>query len=70
MVRVDATTMCVRTLEDVDEWRLRRGDQDCLDPEDQYTAWDELDLIVGDCVRVNVHHPVTVIEQEIDCPNP
>ena len=68
VVSVTSDEVCTSALEGVDDWRTEIGDVDCFATTDNYTNWDELTLVVGDCVHLNVHHPVLVIETEVDCP--
>jgi hypothetical protein len=69
--RVDSVTdeeVCTVALQDVADWGISQGDRECFSRTDKNINWDDLELVAGDCLQINVHHPVTVIEKEVRCP--
>ena len=70
LARVTATddlSVCTENLVDVPDWHQRSGDDNCFERSNPYTKWDALELKVGDCVILDVHHPSFVIESEVEC---
>jgi hypothetical protein len=66
VVRAEPDDTCVQTFEGEDDGGF--NPLQCFTAAELGPAF--LDLAVGDCVAVNLHHPTLVIEGRLPCPTP